>query len=80
MRALAVYNSSFLSLPFRLCFFFFCILYKKCGNPKYCKDNDALTCPMFKENKEIINCAISDFNDYMKHNQIEVWKSDLSKM
>lgn len=58
----------------------FCRLYKKCGNPKYCKDNDALTCPMFKENKEIINCAISDFNDYMKHNQIEVWKSDLSKM
>lgn len=35
---------------------------------------------MFKENKEIINCAISDFNDYMKYNRIDVWKADLSKM
>lgn len=58
----------------------FCKLYKKCGNPKYCKDNDVLMCPMFREDKEIINCAISDFNDYIKNNQIEVWKADLSKM
>ncbi len=58
----------------------FCKLYKKCGNPKYCKDNNALTCSMFGENKEIIQCAISDFDDYIKNNRIEVWKADLSKM
>jgi len=57
----------------------FCKLYKKCGNPKYCKDNDASTCSMFRENKEMIKRAISDFDDYIQNNTVEIWKADSSK-
>ena len=55
----------------------FCKLYKKCGNPKYCKDNDAIRCSMFRENKEFINNVIADFNEHIKHNPIDIWKTDL---
>lgn len=59
----------------------FCKLYKKCGNPKYCRDNDALNCSMFREDKELILQVISDFNDFTKENPVDVWsdtpKSDL---
>ncbi len=51
----------------------FCKLYKKCGNPKYCKDNDAIQCSMFRENEEFINNAIADFNNYIKNDFIEIW-------
>lgn len=44
----------------------FCKLYKKCGNPKYCNDNDVSKCSMFRENTQMINDAISDFNEYQK--------------
>lgn len=44
----------------------FCKLYKKCGNPKYCNDNDVSKCSMFRENTQVINDAISDFNEYQK--------------
>lgn len=54
-----------------------CKLYKKCGNPKYCMDNEASKCPMFRENKEITQCAISYFNDYIKTNHIDVWKGKI---
>ena len=50
----------------------FCKLYKKCGNPKYCKDNDASKCVMFGEDREMIQRVISDFNDYMKENHVDV--------
>lgn len=31
---------------------FFCKLYKKCGNPKYCNENEASSCSMFREDKD----------------------------
>lgn len=35
-----------------------CKLYKKCGNPMLCKDNDARKCRMFRPNRELIEeCA-----------------------
>lgn len=55
----------------------FCKLYKKCGNPKYCKDNDASKCAMFGEDREMIQRVISDFNDYMKENHVDVWKGEV---
>lgn len=42
----------------------FCKLYKKCGNLKYCNDNDVLKCLMFRENILMINDVIFDFNEY----------------
>ena len=52
----------------------FCKLYKKCGNPKLCKDNDTLRCSMFRENTTAINNAISDFNEYLKNDNVDIWK------
>lgn len=57
----------------------FCKLYKKCGNPKYCKDNNASRCSMFRENKDVINHAISDFNEHLKNNKVDIWKADKEK-
>lgn len=51
-----------------------CKLYKKCGNPKYCKDNDAAKCSMFKENIDDINKAIVEFKEYIKYNWADIWK------
>lgn len=50
-----------------------CKLYKKCGNPKYCKDNNPITCSMFKEDKNNINQAISEFKEYAKYNWTDIW-------
>ncbi len=51
----------------------FCKLYKKCGNPKYCIENDALQCSMFRENTPMINAAVSELNDYLKSGFIDIW-------
>lgn len=52
----------------------FCKLYKKCGNPKYCKENDAMQCSMFRENRDTINLAVDDFNRYAENSPVDVWK------
>lgn len=54
----------------------FCKLYKKCGNPKLCKDNDTLRCSMFRENATAINNVVSDFNEYLKNGNVDMWKID----
>lgn len=54
----------------------FCKLYKKCGNPKYCNDNDVSKCSMFRENTQMINDAISDFNEYQKNDSVDIWNID----
>lgn len=54
-----------------------CKLYKKCGTPKYCEDNDVNKCTMFRENRDVINLSIEEFNNYLKDNQIDIWKADL---
>lgn len=41
----------------------FCKLYKKCGNPKNCSDNNVLNCSMFRADMDIINNAVADFNE-----------------
>lgn len=56
----------------------FCKLYKKCGNPKYCRDNDASNCTMFREDNELIQQVISGFNDFIKANPVDVWKDEVS--
>lgn len=58
----------------------FCKLYKKCGNPKYCNDNDSAQCSMFRENREIINLAVSDFNEYIEKAPVDIWKDDVPKL
>lgn len=50
-----------------------CKLYKKCGNPKYCQDNNPQTCSMFKANADIINQAVCEFEQYLKENWGEIW-------
>lgn len=56
----------------------FCKLYKKCGNPKYCDDNDASKCSMFRVNTEVINNTISDFSEYLENSNVDIWKGKLS--
>ncbi len=50
-----------------------CILYKKCGNPKYCQDNIPAKCTMFKENMNDINKAVFEFKQYIKNNWADIW-------
>lgn len=52
----------------------FCKLYKKCGNPKLCKDNDTLKCSMFREDINAINNAVFDFDEYIKNGNVDIWK------
>lgn len=49
----------------------FCKLYKKCSNPKYCKDNYAFNCPMFRLCNDTINRVKSFFEKYSKI--VEMW-------
>lgn len=53
---------------------YFCKLYKKCGNPKYCKDNDCSKCEMFKVDLNEIRNAVDAFNEYLKQGYIDLWK------
>lgn len=52
----------------------FCILYKKCDNPKYCRDNDALECTMFEINNDKINKVLNEFNQYKKEEWVDIYK------
>lgn len=54
----------------------FCTLYKRCGNPKYCKDNDATRCTMFKVDTDAINNVILGINEYLEHGYIDIWKAE----
>ena len=54
----------------------FCKLYKKCGNPKYCNENDSTKCTMFRENTQIINNAIFDLNEFQKQHALDIWNTD----
>lgn len=54
----------------------FCELCKKCDKPKLCKDNDTLRCSMFREDTTAINNAVSDFGEYLKNGNIDMWKID----
>lgn len=54
----------------------FCVLYKKCGNPKYCKDNDEIKCEMFKPNKHIIESVIYDFDKISSQSHIDIWAKE----
>lgn len=58
----------------------FCKLYKKCGNPKFCKENDALQCSMFREDAIVVKRASFEFEEYSKDNYVEVWKRSDEKM
>ncbi len=57
----------------------FCKLYKKCGNPKFCNDNNVSKCSMFREDRAAINNAVSDYNEYVKNNYIDIWYTDKSR-
>ena len=58
----------------------FCMLYKKCGNPKYCKDNDAGKCSMFKENVQLVRAAVSEFHEYQDSAPVDIWKTDMAQL
>lgn len=56
----------------------FCMLYKKCGNQKYCKDNDPQSCPMFKLDKKEISQMKEDTKDiFEKLCFADIWKKPL---
>lgn len=54
----------------------FCKLYKKCGNPKYCRDNDAASCSMFRECKVAIDDAVKALENEMEDGRVDIWKKD----
>jgi hypothetical protein len=76
------YNDKFLKKDCQICRWkaqdmsgiYFCKLYKKCGNPKYCKDNDSSKCEMFKVDLDEIKKAIDAFNEHLKQGNIDIWK------
>lgn len=76
------YNDKFLKKDCQICRWkaqdmsgiYFCKLYKKCGNPKYCKDNDSSKCEMFKVDLDEIKKAIDAFNEHLKQENIDIWK------
>lgn len=51
----------------------FCVLYKKCGNPKYCMDNDAQKCTMFREDISFITEAAKELDEYIRTNGGDIW-------
>lgn len=51
-----------------------CKLYKKCGNPKFCRDNDALNCSMFRKNANVITDAVSKFDEFLRSSNVDIWK------
>lgn len=57
-----------------------CKLYKKCGNPKYCNDNNAIACKMFRENSDLIRIATlewSDSNNFLNSSNdriVDIWQ------
>ncbi len=57
----------------------FCKLYKKCGKPKYCKENDASKCSMFRINSEVIGKVMVEFNDYLNRGWADIWKQEVHK-
>ena len=76
------YNDKFLKKDCQICRWkaqdmsgiYFCKLYKKCGNPKYCKDNDSSKCEMFKVDLDEIKKAIDALNEHLKQGNIDIWK------
>ena len=54
----------------------FCKLYKKCGNPKYCEDNNVLQCSMFKINPEYTDSFYDTINAINNDPIIDIWKSE----
>lgn len=55
----------------------YCKLYKRCGNPKFCKDNDSSKCSMFKINLEYLLTVLK--RDNLRDNpHIDIWKSECS--
>lgn len=52
----------------------FCILYKKCGNPKYCNDNNALECSMFEIDKNKLKEVIDEFNQHTQTEWVDIYK------
>ncbi len=56
----------------------FCVLYKKCGNPKYCKDNEGAKCEMFRPDQQFIAYFISEFGKSLPHDNIDIWVKEPS--
>lgn len=50
-----------------------CKLHKRCGNPMWCKDNDASKCRMFKENRELIEECLEMGKEWT----CEIWRSEI---
>ncbi len=51
----------------------FCVLYKKCGNAKYCSENVAAECAMFQCQAELVNGIIDEVG---RNSQIVIWRKD----
>ena len=51
-----------------------CVLYKKYGTQRLCKDNNANECGMFRLDMNLYRIAIEEFDRYCKMNYVDVWK------
>lgn len=52
-----------------------CKHYKKCGNPKFCRDNDSSKCTMFRINLETIDRAQAELEIYAQRGwMIDLWE------
>ncbi len=48
-----------------------CKLYRKCGNPMWCEDNDAAKCRMFRENTELVEECLAICDSFGAY---EIWR------
>ena len=53
-----------------------CKLYKKCGNPRLCKDNNAEECSMFRLDINNYKASLELFDKYCKENFVDIWKKE----
>lgn len=53
-----------------------CKLYKKCGNPRLCKDNNAENCNMFRLDMKQYGTLLESFDWCCKEIFVDIWKKE----
>ncbi len=53
-----------------------CKLYKRCGNPKFCEDNDVSKCSMFRVNPKCLITILNEEDALRNNPHIDIWKSE----
>lgn len=54
---------------------YICVLYKKFGKERFCRDNDPRNCSNFQIDQEAVKKRIKALNEYMKTHPVDIWMS-----